>query len=138
MKFIRFLIVLLVLIGAIGYGAYHFGTKYASNKLVETVYTEMEDSGEINDIKKKIESDPQLKSFIDGAETVDNNELPFTTKEEATKVLIKKFGIKRLNEIRQQVQDGSASKKEILNEIKSKLTKEEIQALRVIAYKELY
>lgn len=138
MKFIKFLIVIVVLIGGIGFGVYHFGTKIASDKLVQTVYTQLEDSGEIKDVKKMIESDSKLKSFIEDAETVDSKKLPFTTKEEATKVLIKKIGISQLNDMRIQLQDGTTSKRKLLKEIEGKLTKEEIEALKVIAYKELY
>ena len=138
MKFIKFLIVTVVLIVAIGFGAYHYGTKFASDKLVKTISTELEDSGELKEVKKVIESDPELKGFIEDGKTVDSSKLPFTTKEEATKVLIKKIGISELNNIRVQMQEGTASKQEILKEIEGKLTEEEMQALKVIAYKELY
>ena len=138
MRFLKFLIITVILLGAIGYGVYHFGTKMASDKLVSTISSELENSGEIEEIKKMIESDPELKSFIAEAETADSSKLPFTTKEEATKVLIKKVGISELNDIRVQVQEGTVSKEEILQEIQGKLTEEEILALKVIAYKELY
>lgn len=138
MKFIKFLIITVILLGAIGFGVYHYGTKFASNKLVEAISTELENSGEMDEIKKTIESDPELKSFIEEAKTADSSKLPFSTKEEATKVLIQKVGISELNDIRVQVQDGTISKEEVLQEIQGKLTEEEIMALKVIAYKELY
>ncbi|MEH7391638.1 hypothetical protein V7149_16545 [Bacillus sp. JJ1503] len=138
MRILKFLIITVVLLGGIGYGVYHFGTKIASDKLVETISSELESSGELEEIKKTIESDPELQSFIEEAETADTSKLPFKTKEEATKVLIQKVGISELNDIRVQVQNGSASKEEILQEIQGKLTEEEIMALKVIAYKELY
>ncbi|MBY0121140.1 hypothetical protein [Bacillus sp. S/N-304-OC-R1] len=138
MKLLKFLIVTFILLGGIGYGVYHFGTKIASEKLVSTISTELENSGELENIKKTIESDPQLKSFVEEAKTADNSKLPFTTKEEATKVLIKKVGISELNDIRVQVQKGTISKEEIIQEMEGKLTDEEIMALKVIAYKELY
>ncbi|QED49084.1 hypothetical protein [Cytobacillus dafuensis] len=137
MKIIKFLIITVVLLGVIGYGVYHYGTKIASDKVVETISAELENSGELEEIKKTIESDPELKSFIEEAETADSSKLPFTTKEEATKVLIQKVGISELNDIRVQVQNGSISKEEVLQEIQGKLTEEEIMALKVIAYKEL-
>lgn len=138
MKFIKFLTITVVLVGVIGYGVYHYGTKIASDKVVKMVFTELEGSGELKEVKKTIESDSKLKSFIEDAETVDSSKLPFTTKEEATKVLIKKVGISELNDIRVQVQDGSISKRKAFKEIQGKLTEEEVQALKVIAYKELY
>ena len=75
---------------------------------------------------------------MEDAKSVDESILPFTTKEEATKVLIKKVGITQLNEIRQQAQEGTISKEEVLEEVQSKLSEEEILALKVIANKELY
>ncbi|WP_253724444.1 hypothetical protein [Sporosarcina sp. HYO08] len=85
-----------------------------------------------------IENDPELKSILEEAKTADSSKLPFTTKEEATKVLIQKVGITELNDIRVQLQDGSISKEAVLQENQGKLTEEEILALKVIAYKELY
>lgn len=138
MKFVKILIAILILVGIAGYGAYHFGTKIASNKLVDTVYTGLEDSGEIDKVKKAIENDSQLKSFIEDAKTAESSKLPFTTKEDATKVLIKKVGLSELNDMRVKLQNGSISKEKAFKEIQGKLTKEEIEALKVIAYKELY
>lgn len=137
MKFVKFSLITVVVIFVLGYAVYHFGTQVASDKLIDTVSTELESSGEIDSIKETIEKDPKLMSFIEEAKAVDENTLPFQTKEEATKVLIKKVGINELNDIRKQVQEGTASKEEILQEIQSKLSEEEILALKVIAYKEL-
>lgn len=138
MKFFKFLIVPVVVLGIILYGVYYFGTNIASEKVMDAVTTELENSGQIDEIKQVIETDPELKSFIEEAKAADTSELPFETKEEATRVLIKKVGISELNDIRVKVQDGTASKEEILQEIQGKLTEEELLALKVIAYKELY
>ncbi len=138
MKFLKFLIIIVILIGGIGYGVYHYGTKFASDKLVKTISTQLEGSGELKKVKDLVESDPNLKAFIEDAKTADTSKLPFTTKEEATKVLIKKIGVSELNNIRVQLQEGTASKEEILKNIEGKLSKEEMEALKVIAYKELY
>lgn len=138
MRFIKFLLIIVIFLGIIGYGVYHFGMKYASDKVVDTISTELEQSGQMDEIKNTIESDPQLKSFMEEAKTADNSKLPFTTKEEATKVLIQKVGISELNNIRVKVQDGSMTKEQVIQEMEGKLTDEEIMALKVIVYKELY
>ncbi|MGE7092605.1 hypothetical protein ACQKII_14395 [Lysinibacillus sp. NPDC048646] len=138
MKLIKFLLILLIFIGVIGYGVYHFGTQFASDKLVETISTELENSGEMEDIKNTIKRDPELKSFMEEAKTVDSSTLPFTSKEEATKVLIQKVGISELNDIRVKLQNGSMTKEEALQGVQDKLTEEELTALKVIVYKELY
>ena len=64
--------------------------------------------------------------------------LPFDTKEEAIQVVTKKVGMSRLKDLAQGYQDGTTSKEEIIQEVSSKLTEDEIQALKIIAYKEIY
>ncbi|WP_155590907.1 hypothetical protein [Lysinibacillus cavernae] len=138
MRLIKFLVVFIIFLGVIGYGVVHFGTKFASEKIVETVSTELENSGQMEEIKNTIENDPQLKAFMEEAKTVDSSTLPFTTKEEATKVLIQKVGITDLNDMRVKLQDGSMTQEEALQMVEGKLSDEEIAALKVIVYKELY
>jgi hypothetical protein len=128
----------IVILGAIGYGIYYFGTNVASDQLLDSASTELENSGQINDLKTYIESDPELSMMVKEAESADESTLPFTSKGEATRVLIKKVGITKLQEIQSQVQNGTASKGEVLQVLNEKLTDEEMLALQVIAYKEIY
>jgi len=132
------LIIVVLILGVIGYGIYYFGTNVASDKLVDSYTTELEESGQINDVKAYIESDPELAEMVKEAESADESTLPFTTKGEATRVLIKKVGVTELQELQSQVQNGTASKEEVLQILDEKLTDEEMLALQVIAYKELY
>lgn len=138
MKIIKFLVFPLILLAGLGYAAFYFGTNIASEKIMDNVSTELHNSGEIERLKTTIENDPELRSFVKEAETADTSKLPFTTKEEATRVLIKKVGVSELNNIRVQVQEGDASKEEIMQNLQEKLTEEEVLALKVLAYKELY
>ncbi len=138
MRFIKFLVVIVIFLGVVGYGVLHFGTKFASEKIVDTLSTELENSGQMDEIKNTIENDPQLKAYMEEAQTVDRSTLPFTTKEEATKVLIQKVGITELNDIRVKLQDGSMTQEEALQKVEGKLSDEEIAALKVIVYQELY
>jgi len=131
-------VVIALFVGVVGYGVLHFGTKFASEKIVDTLSTELENSGQKEDIKSTIENDPQLKAYMEEAKTVDSSTLPFTTKEEATKVLIQKVGITDLNDMRVKLQDGSMTQEEALQMVEGKLSDEEIAALKVIVYKELY
>jgi len=124
--------------GIVGYGVLHFGTKFASEKIVNTLSTELENSGQMEEIKNTIENDPELKAYMEEAKTVDSSTLPFTSKEDATKVIIQKVGITELNDIRVKLQDGSMTKEEALQQVEGKLSDEEIAALKVIIYKELY
>ncbi|AUS86569.1 hypothetical protein AB0Y38_08500 [Lysinibacillus capsici] len=138
MRLIKFLVVIAIFVGVVGYGVLHFGTKFASEKIVDTLSTELENSGQKEEIKNTIENDPQLKAYMEEAKTVDSSTLPFTTKEEATKVLIQKVGITDLNDMRVKLQDGSMTQEEALQMVEGKLSDEEIAALKVIVYKELY
>lgn len=138
MRFIKFLVVMIIFLGVAGYGVLHFGTKFASEKIVDTLSTELESSGQKEEIKNTIENDPQLKAYMEEAKTVDSSTLPFTTKEEATKVLIQKVGITELNDIRVKLQDGSMTQEEALQMVEGKLSDLELAALKVIVYQELY
>ena len=138
MRLIKFLVVIAIFVGVVGYGVLHFGTKFASEKIVDTLSTELENSGQKEEIKNTIENDPQLKAYMEEAKTVDSSTLPFTTKEEATKVLIQKVGITDLNDMRVKLLDGSMTQEEALQMVEGKLSDEEIAALKVIVYKELY
>ncbi|MDX1806331.1 MAG: hypothetical protein R3267_04860 [Paenisporosarcina sp.] len=128
----------IVILGAIGYGIYYFGTNVASEELVDSASTELENSGQMNDVKAYIESDPELTALVKEAESADESTLPFTSKGEATRVLIKKVGMTKLRDIQSDVQNGTASKEEVLQVLGEKLTREEMLALQVIAYKEIY
>lgn len=132
------LFVAILVLGAIGYGVYYFGTNVASEKLVDSASTELEDSGQINEVKAYIESDPQLTEMVKEAQSADESTLPFTSKGEATRVLIKKVGVTKLRNLQSDVQNGTATKEEVLQVLSEKLTKEEMLALQVIAYKEIY
>lgn len=140
MKIIKVLLVFVVVLALIGFGVYHFGTKIASDKVMDYVSDQLERSGEIDKLKQTIQNDPQLQKFVkEGNEKVDESKLPFKTKEEAVRTVINKLGIQEVQKIQAKVKDGVTpeEKQEILNTVESKLTKEEILALKVIAYKEL-
>ena len=128
----------ILILGLVGYGIYYFGTNIASDKIADSVSTELEDSGKMNDVRAYIESDPELTKMVEEAKSVDESTLPFTSKGEATRVLIEKVGINKLRDLQSQVQNGSASKEEVLQVLDENLTEEEMLALQVIAYKEIY
>ncbi|WP_089738892.1 hypothetical protein [Gracilibacillus ureilyticus] len=138
MRFFKYLIIIIIILAGLGYGIYHFGTKIASEKLMEIVSTELVNSGEMEMIKQTIESDPELKEFIADAESADESTLPFTTKEEATRAIVSKIGINELQDIQSKVQQGHMTKEELIMEAERHFTEEEIAALKVIAYKEIY
>lgn len=137
MRLLKYLLIVIIALVGLGYGVYFFGTKIASEKLVEILSTEFLNSGEMEKIKQTIESNPELEAFLNDAKSVDEADLPFTTKEEATRLIVKKLGIKELQDIQSQVQKGQINKEELLQKIENNFTEEEITALKVIVYKEI-
>jgi cell division protein FtsX len=140
MKLLRRLLYFVLFLGLIGYGVYYFGTNFASNKMMDYVSTELETSGEVESIKQQIAANPEIQAFLkEGTENVDENTLVYKTKEEATRGVVKKLGIKQVMDIQSKVSDGvtAEEKSEILNQLESELSQEEILALKVLAYKEL-
>ncbi|MED1603572.1 hypothetical protein [Alkalihalophilus marmarensis] len=132
-----FLIIILLLSG-VGYGVYYVGTNIASKKITDDLSAELHNSGQLEEVRAYIENDPDLQRYVEEARQADRNALPFNTKEEATRVLIRKVGVTDLLEMQSRVERGKASHQEIINELESSLTEDELLALKVIAYKELY
>jgi len=139
LKALKFLFVTIIIVAGIGYGVYYFGTATASEKVMEAVTTELENSGQLEEVKQVVNSDPQLKQFMEEGANADESTLPFTTKEQATRILIQKVGISELQSIQSKAQQGMSNDdvQALVKELEGKLTEEEILALKVIAYKEL-
>lgn len=135
-KLLKITATLLVLLGAAFYGVWHFGTNFASEKILEKVESTLSDEN-LEEVKAYMENDPKVQEIIREAATANPATLPFQTKEEATRVLIKKVGVNRLMDIQESAQNGSISQDEILSEIEGKLSEDEISALKYVLYKEL-
>jgi len=138
MKLLKILLLIVLIIGGAGYGIYYVGTNIASDKVMNVVTAELENSGQLNEIKQMVANDPELMRFIEEGANVESSNLPFTTKEQATRVLIKKIGFSELQAIQSNAQKGMSNEEiqELLKDIEGKLTEEEILALKVIVYKE--
>lgn len=138
-KRFKILLGLVFVFAVLGFGIYYYGTKMLSDKVIDQVAMQLEKSGEVEKIKQQINSNPELQKFVSEGANVDSSTLPFETKEEAMRKLVKKFNVSELKEIQTSVQGGltAEKKRELLNSLESKLTQEEIMALKVLAYKEL-
>ncbi|HEX5564851.1 MAG TPA: hypothetical protein VFX34_07815 [Sporosarcina sp.] len=140
MRAIKILLSIAVVIVVIGFGVYHFGTKFIADEVMGQVAAELESSGQMEAIREEVQKDPELRAFIEEGKNVDTSKLPFQTKEEATRVLLKKFDLSEINDIQIQARQGmTASEQQALfNKIESRLTDEEMLALKALAYKELF
>jgi len=128
---------LVILIGG-GYAIFTYVKNVASEQMLDYVNEELDNSEQLTDIQEVIQSDAKLQSFIAEGEHILEQELPFKTKEEAAKVIINKVGLNDLQTIYSQVQERNVSTEEVIEILESHLTEEEIQALKAIAYQEIY
>lgn len=139
MRFLKYLLAILIIVGGVLYAVYYFGTNIVSDKVMDEIILELESSGELEVVKQTIIHDPEVMQYIEDGVNVDESKLPFKNKEQATRALIQKVGIDEIQDIQSQIQNG-ISKHDmelLLKEIEGKLTNDEILALKVIAYKEL-
>ncbi|WP_404427100.1 hypothetical protein LG296_14775 [Ureibacillus chungkukjangi] len=135
-KFLTFTVIILGLLGVAGYAVWHFGTNIASEKIMEKVESTLDDE-KLAEVKSYIENDSKVQEIVREAANTNPDTLPFQTKEEATRVLIKKVGVNRLLDIQEQAQNGSINQDELLSVIEGKLSEDEISALKYVLYKEL-
>lgn len=140
MKFIKVFVSFIVIIGVIGFAIYYFAPKIIADQVIDKVTVELEESGQLENIKQEIQKDPQLRAYIEEGKNADSSQLPFRTKEDATRVLLKKFNISELQDIQSKAKNGMTEeeKQALYNQIEGKLTEEELLALKALAYKELY
>ncbi len=64
MRFLKVLFTLLLILGGITYGLYYFGTNKISENVVDSVYVELENTGQLEEIKQIVNNDPQIQQFI--------------------------------------------------------------------------
>ena len=139
MKFLKVFLSTLIFIAVAGIAIYFIGTKLIADQVIDQVAMELNDSGQLESIKQEIKKDPQLQAIIEEGKDVDSSTLPFHTKEEAVRVLMKKFSINEIKEFQSKAQSNLTAdeKQQLFKEIESKLTDEELLALKVLVYREL-
>lgn len=132
----KIFIFLVILVSVGGYAAWHFGTNVASDKIIEVVEANL-DNESLQQVTAYIQNDPTVQQIMNEAATTNPETLPFQTKEEATRVIIKKVGVERLLDIKTEAENGHINKDTLLAEIESTLTEDEISALKYVLYQEL-
>ncbi|QTD40054.1 hypothetical protein [Sporosarcina sp. Te-1] len=139
MRFLKSLIATVIILGLLAVGVYYVGTNLIADQVMEKVTTELEASGQLDAIRQEVKNDPELQAFIEEGKNADSSKLPFQTKEEATRALLKKFDVSELNELQSQARRGMTAdqQQQLLNKLQSRLSEEELLALKALAYKEL-
>ena len=139
MRFLKALITTVIVLGLLAIGVYFIGTNLIADQVMDKVTTELESSGQMDIIRQEVKNDPELRAFIEEGKNADPSKLPFQTKEEATRALLKKFNVSELNELQSQARNGmtAAEQQQLMNKLQSRLSEEELLALKAVAYKEL-
>ncbi|MBB4824677.1 hypothetical protein HNO89_001901 [Sporosarcina luteola] len=139
MRFLKALIATVIILGLLAIGVYYVGTNLIADQVMDKVTTELESSGQLEAIKQEVKNDPELRALIEEGKNADPSKLPFQTKEGATRALIKKFDVSELNELQSQARNGMTAEQQqqLLNKLQSRLSEEEMLALKALAYKEL-
>ncbi|MCT2536196.1 hypothetical protein NC661_17305 [Aquibacillus koreensis] len=139
MKLLRRLFVFCIVIAGIGYAVYHFGTNLVADKVAEQVDMQLGNETQFEQVKQIIEQDATLSQFVREGATIKEDSLPFHTKEEAMKEIVKKLSFSDMQEMQSTVEDGitTEEQQELINKLTSKLSAEELDAVKVILYKEM-
>lgn len=165
MKFVKWIVVPIAILVVLGFGIYQIGLSFAIDKVSEELESSgkmdevremVKNDPELEKLIKEVESSPEFQQILanqgnltasggketggaeNQAKASEMNQLPFETKEEAIEEVVDRVGMPKLYDMYDRVQSGAASKEEILTEVSSEFSEEEMTALKIIAYKELY
>ncbi|MFE7060680.1 hypothetical protein ACFVAD_00845 [Sutcliffiella sp. NPDC057660] len=139
MKLLKVLLITVIILGALGAAGYYFINKFIEDRAVEYVEQDLDD-GNIAMAREYVDNSPSLKAYISEGADANLEELPFQTREEATRAVMKKLSLQELQSIQSKAADGmtEAEAMELADTFEEKLTDEELLALKAIIYKELY
>ncbi|WP_298828325.1 hypothetical protein [uncultured Planococcus sp.] len=134
------IIIFLIFFSFAGIGIYVIGPDFSADRLVAEATEELRNSGQMEKIVEYVENDPQMLEYIEEAQVAEQKSetLPFQTTGDAAGTVIKKVGITDLAKMKSGVEDGSMSADEVIQKLEEDLNEEELLALKVIVYKELY
>ncbi|ALS78326.1 hypothetical protein AUO94_06490 [Planococcus kocurii] len=140
MRFLMTIIIFLIFFSVAGIGAYVIGPDFSADRMVAEVTKEMRNNGQMEKVIEYVESDPKMLEYIEQVEVAEQQDqpLPFQTAGDAAGTVIKKVGITDLAKMKSGIENGTMSVDEVIQTLEQDLNEEELLALKVIAYKELY
>ncbi|MFA9557547.1 hypothetical protein ACERII_09595 [Evansella sp. AB-rgal1] len=135
------LIITLFVVAIIFYGGYRYVLSLASDELVnqlsqelltEDVVKEMLSDPYVKDLVKELQSNSTLTNRSTPSELSKN--MPFTTKEEATKTIVSRFSVGEIQDITTKAARGLtvAEQVELEKLVMERLTEEELEAIMII------
>jgi len=136
------IIISLIIIIGLSFGVYRLLLTFASDQLIDQVRTEVLTDETINELIEEYEVQSLLASYegnFQEGSSKRKEELPFSTKEEATKLLVSKFSFGEIRDISLKASKGLTTQEQIELEKKvmDRLTPEEIEALLIIGLSEI-
>lgn len=140
MRFLMIIIIFLIFFSFAGIGAYVVGPDFSVDRFVAKATEDLRDNGQMEKIVEYVENDPQMLEYIEEAQIAEQQSqpLPFQTTEDAAGTVIKKVGLTDLAKMKSGVEDGTMSADEVIQKLEEDLNEEELLALKVIVFKELY
>ncbi|WP_416149076.1 hypothetical protein ACM26V_22965 [Salipaludibacillus sp. HK11] len=137
-------IIFIVIIIGLLYGGYRYFLTVASDQMIDQVASELLTEEVINEII----DDPQVSAVIEKyrgeiqsfqESSIQKEELPFSTKQEATKLLVSKFSFGEIREITTKASRGLTVQEqvELEKKVMDRLTQEELEALLVVGLTEI-
>jgi hypothetical protein len=138
----KFLIFIVIAAGIL-YGGYRFALSFISDQ----VFDKMTSQVLTEEVVEELSANPHLvaafKTYANTAASRSNDvsleDLPFKTKEEATKVVLSKFSVGEVKDMATQMTRGITPEEqaEIEQKVLTRLSEQEIEALLIIGLEEI-
>ncbi|WP_227937135.1 hypothetical protein [Alkalihalobacillus deserti] len=129
---LKWIVAVFIVIGLVGFFGYQFVISKGSNLLVDRVVNQIN-----NDELQQLIDDPTFQAFTSNVDVNTDKDLPFETKEEALKVVLKEFSMSEITDVATKAQKGEINVAEVEALLQERFTEEEIEALKIIAIKEI-
>ncbi|MBS2970259.1 hypothetical protein J9317_16045 [Metabacillus sp. KIGAM252] len=138
-KWLKRLSAAIAVIALLAGAAYYFLPKMASDQITGYLDAEVEKNGGFERIRKAANANPEVKKFLEEGANADPDSLPFTSKEDATRVVMTKVGPGNLQKIQSMAKDGldAGEQQEVLRMAEDNLSEDEILALKYVANKQI-
>lgn len=140
MRFLMSIIIFLIFFSFAGIGLYVVGPDLSADRFVAEATEELRNNGQMEKVVEYVENDPQMLEYVEEAKIAEEESrtLPFETTGDAAGTVIKKVGITDLVKMKSGIEDGTMTADEVIQNLEEDLNEEELLALKVIVYKELY
>ncbi|MGD6818871.1 hypothetical protein [Metabacillus sp. 84] len=128
-----------IILTLLGGAAWYLLPKIAADQLSGYLDNEIEKNGGYENVRSAANSNPEVRDFLEEGANADPDSLPFTTKEEATRVVMTKVGPGNLQKIQSMSEDGvdAAEQQAILKMAEENLSDDELLALKYVANREI-